>query len=241
MPSSSIERRVDLALRRRVEPFERRTEHLVDRAHGLEHAFAAVALRVAVAQLDGFVRAGRRARRNHRFFDRAEAGRDRSPRRRISARIEDFARVHAFDQRPAAAAQRFERHRSLADPALEIVSARNELVGVEEDRSSRSALLGCCRCRARDCARSSARKSARIVPGAALSGLVAPIIWRQPSIAPSPSTAIATSGPLVMKSHEAVEERLALVFGVMLARTVAVELHQFHRRNHVAAALEAGR
>ena len=41
-------------------------------------------------------------------------------------------------------------------------------------------------------------KSPRIEPGAASSGLVAPITWRAAFTASSPSSTIATSGPEVM-------------------------------------------
>ena len=44
-----------------------------------------------------------------------------------------------------------------------------------------------------------------------------------------------------MKSDEVVEKRLAFVLVVMLARAVAVELHQLHRGDDVAAALDARR
>ena len=43
-------------------------------------------------------------------------------------------------------------------------------------------------------------KSPRIEPGAASSGLVAPITWRAAVTASWPSSTIATSGPPVMKS-----------------------------------------
>ena len=44
------------------------------------------------------------------------------------------------------------------------------------------------------------RVVARIVPGAESSGFVAPIIDRTVATAPSPSIAIATTGPEVMNS-----------------------------------------
>ena len=43
-------------------------------------------------------------------------------------------------------------------------------------------------------------RSPRIEPGAAFSGLVAPITWRAAATASGPSSTIATSGPEVMKS-----------------------------------------
>ena len=43
-------------------------------------------------------------------------------------------------------------------------------------------------------------KSPRIEPGAASSGLVAPITWRAALTASAPSSTIATIGPEVMKS-----------------------------------------
>lgn len=65
---------------------------------GVLYALAAVAAGVAVAQFDGFMNAGRRARRYHRFFDRTVAGRDGDRNRRISARIQNFARMNALDE-----------------------------------------------------------------------------------------------------------------------------------------------
>ena len=44
----------------------------------------------------------------------------------------------------------------------------------------------------------SVARSPRIVPGAALTGLVAPISERQAAMTARPSTTAATSGPLVM-------------------------------------------
>ena len=46
----------------------------------------------------------------------------------------------------------------------------------------------------------SSAKSPRIEPGADSSGFVAPITWRAATTASWPSSTIATSGPLVMKS-----------------------------------------
>ena len=45
----------------------------------------------------------------------------------------------------------------------------------------------------------SSAKSPRIEPGAASTGLVAPISWRAAGTASAPSKTIATSGPPVMK------------------------------------------
>ena len=53
-------------------------------------------------------------------------------------------------------------------------------------------------------------KSPRIEPGAACSGLVAPITWRAASTAESPSSTIATSGPEVMKSTSSPKNGLPL-------------------------------
>ena len=52
-------------------------------------------------------------------------------------------------------------------------------------------------------------KSPRIEPGAASSGLVAPITWRAASTASSPSSTIATSGPRVMNSTSSPKNGLA--------------------------------
>ena len=46
----------------------------------------------------------------------------------------------------------------------------------------------------------SSAKSPRIEPGAASSGLVAPMTWRAATTASWPSRTIATSGPEVMNS-----------------------------------------
>ncbi len=102
------QRAVEIALRGRVEPLDRGTDQIVDGRDRLEHAFAAVALRVAVAQFDRLVRAGRRARRDERLLDGAERRRDGHGDRRISARIQHLASVNALDERRAAAAHRFD-------------------------------------------------------------------------------------------------------------------------------------
>ena len=83
-------------------------------------------------------------------------------------------------------------------------------------------------------------KSPRIEPGAASSGLVAPITWRAASTAGSPSSTIATSGPEVMNVDQLAEERLAVVLGVVPLGQLGGHRHLLERREPQALALEAG-
>src|SRR5579871_335045 len=148
-------------------------------------------------KLDGLVRPRRRARRNHRLFDGAETRGDGHRDRRVSARVQYLACVNAFDERITAAAQRFERHGYSLIQRSRSCLRETKSLSSKKISSSREALAGlslpCTRLRPMVCAR-----SPLIEPGAAASGSVAPISCRHPSIAPSPSTASATSGPLVM-------------------------------------------
>ena len=101
--------------------------------------------------------------------------------------------------------------------------ARNEFVRVKKIFSSRSALsalsLPCTKLRPIVCAEIAANRAGR---GRQRVGraddLAATVdrVW-------SPSTASATSGPLVMKLDEVGEERLVLMFAVMRAGFVAGE------------------
>ena len=68
-------------------------------ATAVQHALAAVARLVAVAQLDRLVGAGRGARRDGRPADRAVGEDDVDLDRRIAARIEDLAGVDDVDRR----------------------------------------------------------------------------------------------------------------------------------------------
>ena len=81
-------------------------------------------------------------------------------------------------------------------------------------------------------------RSPRIVPGAALMGLVTPIIVRQASIASGPSITAATSGPPVMKADEVAEERLVGVLGVVRFRSGAVERPKFEGDERVTLAFD---
>ncbi len=75
------------------EALEPRADHLVHVLDRLEHAFAAEALGIAVAQLDGFVLAGGRATGHSGRADGATRESDVRFNRGIAATIEDFARV----------------------------------------------------------------------------------------------------------------------------------------------------
>ena len=86
----------DLILRRH--PLEPRADHLVYVFHGLEHALAAEALLVAVAQLDRFVLAGGRPTRHRRAPRRAARQRDVRFDRRVAPAVENLARVYRYDR-----------------------------------------------------------------------------------------------------------------------------------------------
>ena len=57
---------IDGCLSKRAHPLQFRCDHLIDVTDGLQHAFAEVALLVAIAQLHGLVRAGAGAARHCR-------------------------------------------------------------------------------------------------------------------------------------------------------------------------------
>ena len=81
---------VDLGLLRRVETQELRGDGPVDVGHGLEHALAAVAFLVAVAEFQGFVLAGG-GPRGHRGRGRNPVVQgDMDPHRRVAPRIENL-------------------------------------------------------------------------------------------------------------------------------------------------------
>ena len=83
---------VGVAARERVEDLA------VDRVDGLADALAAVALLVAVAQLDRLVGAGRSARGNRRAADDAGVQRHVDLDGRIAAAVEDLAGVDVGDR-----------------------------------------------------------------------------------------------------------------------------------------------
>ena len=86
---------VDLGLPRRVQPDELRGDGRVDVGHGLEHALAAVAFLVAVAEFEGLVFAGRRPR-GHRGRGRdAIVQGDMHPYGGVAAGVEDFQGITA--------------------------------------------------------------------------------------------------------------------------------------------------
>ena len=107
-PVEGDERGVDRRLVGGVLALERRSDRLDDVVDGLEDALAAEAGRVAVAQLDRLVGAGRRARRHRGPTDRAVLEDDIDLDRRIAPRVEDLAGVDVGD----------ERARSLTPPQL---------------------------------------------------------------------------------------------------------------------------
>ena len=91
-----LQARVDRALIG-VGARERLRDLAVDVGHGLLHALAAVAARVAVAQFERFARAGRRARRHGRAPERAALERHVDFDGRIAARVENLAGLDAMD------------------------------------------------------------------------------------------------------------------------------------------------
>ena len=98
VPSSSMQqRRRCPAWSAASSPYSAGAIVSVTLATALEHALAAVARLVAVAQLDRLVGAGRRARRHGRPADRAVGEDDVDLDRRVAARVEDLARVDDVD------------------------------------------------------------------------------------------------------------------------------------------------
>ena len=88
---------VDLALSARVHADQFRCDPLVDIGAGLEHALAAIALLVAVAQLDRLVLAGGCTRRHRGGNGRTVVQGDMDPHCRIAAGIQDLVGMNAFD------------------------------------------------------------------------------------------------------------------------------------------------
>ena len=86
----------------------------------------------------------------------------------------------------------------------------------------------------------SSAKSPRIEPGAASTGLVAPISWRAAATASWPSSTIATSGAAGDEGDQLAEERLLGVLFVVPVGDRLVGLHRLQRRDPQALALEAG-
>src|SRR2546428_5416734 len=93
------QRLVEAALVRRVPSFDRGRDRPLDVLHRFAPALAAVALAVAVPELDGVVSAGRRARRDHRGRARSAAERYVHGHSRIPPRIEDLAGGDGRDRR----------------------------------------------------------------------------------------------------------------------------------------------
>jgi hypothetical protein len=85
---------VDERLLHRIEPDDRLADLGVDVLDRLEHALAAVALRVAVAQLDRLPAAGGRARRHRRAAEDAGLEQHVGLHRRSPARVENLPRHH---------------------------------------------------------------------------------------------------------------------------------------------------
>ncbi len=74
-------------------------QRLVDVLDRGEHALAAVALLVAVAQLHRLVHSGRRTGRNSRAANRSPGQQDLNLYRRVAPRVEDLSRDDGVDQR----------------------------------------------------------------------------------------------------------------------------------------------
>ena len=70
---------------------------MVLKRYSVEHALAAVALLVAIAQLDRLMHAGARARRNDRASLAAAHQLDVRFNRGIAARVKNFSCKHVFD------------------------------------------------------------------------------------------------------------------------------------------------
>ena len=88
---------VDGTLVARIHPDKSFGNFLVHMSNGLLHAFAEIAARIAVAQLDSLECAGRSSRRNDRTRKRAIVESDFDFDRRITARVEDFPTVNVED------------------------------------------------------------------------------------------------------------------------------------------------
>ena len=73
------------------------SDFVVDGLNGVQHAAAAVAVRVAITSFDGFVRAGAGAGWDGGAAQRAAGELDIGLDGGIAARVEDFARVDARD------------------------------------------------------------------------------------------------------------------------------------------------
>ena len=100
-------------------------------------------------------------------------------------------------------------------------SGRSSVSGLRGLKSGKNSAASRCRTRASPsrgpCSvPTSIAKSPRIEPGAASSGLVAPITWRAALTASSPSSTSATSGPEVMNSTSSPKNGLPVVLGVVL-------------------------
>ena len=89
--------RVEAGLVARIAPESAAAQHGVDVLDRLEHALAAVALRVAVAQLDGLARAGGGARGHRRAAERAGVQHHVGFDRGVAARVEDLAAANVDD------------------------------------------------------------------------------------------------------------------------------------------------
>ena len=89
---------VDDALLARLDAFDRGAELVDDGGDGLEHALAAVAALVAVAQLVRLERAGRRAGGDGGALDDSVVEQHLHLDGRVAARVQDLARAYSLDQ-----------------------------------------------------------------------------------------------------------------------------------------------
>ena len=94
-----MQRLVDQPLLARLEADQRGTDLVEHREHGLLDTLAAVALLVAVAQLDRLERSGAGAAGDGRAGDRAVVERDLDLDGGVAARVEDLAGSDGVDAR----------------------------------------------------------------------------------------------------------------------------------------------
>ena len=83
----------------RAAALQPRTEHLIDVADRLGHAFAPITLRVTIAQLDRLMLAGGGTARHRRPSPRAAREDHLGLHRRVSAAVQNFPGVHFDDRR----------------------------------------------------------------------------------------------------------------------------------------------
>src|SRR5262249_51868328 len=93
------ERSINLLLPSGQHANKRRSHHVIDIAHCLEHAFATEASRVAIAKLSSFMSAGAGARRHDGAAHRAALTMDGDFQSRIAAAVKNLTRVDTSNRR----------------------------------------------------------------------------------------------------------------------------------------------